>query len=145
MVQYEYRYSVFNTIHKCNNSYGSFPPNNLLPTVRSDYKKLGAPPIASNGLKPVWSDSREQIYLKIIWCEWSIRLMYSINVFISSFRYRIHVFSSSSTACSLALLNSVALMKSFDVSNTWWIASLSLGDMPNRTNYLRFLANYIID
>ena len=36
-------------------------------------KKLGAAPIASKGLKPVQSDSREQIYLKIIWCEWSIR------------------------------------------------------------------------
>ena len=40
---------------------GSFTPNNLLPTVRSDCKKLGAAPIASNG-----RDSREKIYLKII-------------------------------------------------------------------------------
>ena len=51
---------------------GSFPPNNLLPTVRSDCKKLGAAPIASNSLKPVRLDSREQIYLKITWCEWSL-------------------------------------------------------------------------
>ena len=48
---------------------GSFPPSNLLLTVRLDCKNLGATPIASNGLKPVRSDSREQIYLKIIWCE----------------------------------------------------------------------------
>ena len=51
------------------NSYASFTPNNLFPTVRSDCKKLGATPIASNGLKPIRSDSRGQIYLKIIWCE----------------------------------------------------------------------------
>ena len=51
---------------------GPFTPNDLLPTVRSDCKKLGASPIASNGLKPVSSDSQEQIYFKIIWCEWSI-------------------------------------------------------------------------
>ena len=50
-------------------SYGSFTPNNLLLTVRSDRKKLGAAPFASNGLKPVRLDSREQVYLKIIWCE----------------------------------------------------------------------------
>ena len=42
-----------------------------LPTVWSDCEKMGAAPIASNSLKPVRSDSREQIYLKIIWCEWS--------------------------------------------------------------------------
>ena len=47
--------------------------DNLLPTVRSDCKNLGAAPITCNGLEPVRSDSREQIYLKIIWCEWSIR------------------------------------------------------------------------
>ena len=47
----------------------SFTQNNLLPTVRSDCKKLGAAPISSNSLKPVRSDSREQIYFKIIWCE----------------------------------------------------------------------------
>ena len=35
-------------------------------------RTLGAAPIASNDLKPVRSDSPEQIYLKIIWCEWSI-------------------------------------------------------------------------
>ena len=47
-----------------------FTPNNLLSTVRSDCKKLGAAPIASRpGLKPAQSDSREQIYLKVIWCE----------------------------------------------------------------------------
>ena len=40
----------------------SCTPNNLLPTVRSDSKKLGVAPIASNSLKPVRSDSREQIY-----------------------------------------------------------------------------------
>ena len=48
----------------------------------------------------------------------------------SSFRYLIQVFSNSSTACSLALLNSLALIKSSDVSNVWCILSLSLGDMP---------------
>ena len=48
---------------------GSFTPKNLLPTVRSDCKKLGAAPIASDDLKPVTSDSREQIYLKVILCE----------------------------------------------------------------------------
>ena len=45
------------------NSNGSFTPNNLLPTVRSDCKILGVAPIASNGQKPIRSDSRELIYL----------------------------------------------------------------------------------
>ena len=42
--------------------YGSFTPNDLLQTVWSDCKQLGAAPIASNSLKPVWSDSRGQLY-----------------------------------------------------------------------------------
>ena len=36
-------------------------------------KKLGTAPIACNGLKPVRSDWREQIYLKIFGVNWSIR------------------------------------------------------------------------
>ena len=46
-------------------SNGSFTPNNLLTTVWWDCKKLGAAPIASDGLKPVRLDSRDQIYLKL--------------------------------------------------------------------------------
>ena len=53
---------------------GSFTQNNLLPTVRQDCKKLGAAPISSNGLKPVRWDSRQPVYFKIIWCEWSINV-----------------------------------------------------------------------
>ena len=51
---------------------GSLTPNNLLLTGRSDCKNLGAEPIASNGLKPVWLDILEQMYLKNIWREWSL-------------------------------------------------------------------------
>ena len=42
-----------------------------------DCKHFGTTPIAFNGLKPVWSNSREQIYFKIIWCESSIRKKHS--------------------------------------------------------------------
>ena len=48
---------------------GSFTPNNLLPTSPIGLQKNGCGTQCFHGLKPVRSDSREQIYFKIIWYE----------------------------------------------------------------------------
>ena len=57
--------------YTCSN--GSFPPKVVGSGCPIGLQKLGAAPIAFNCLEPVQSDCREQIYFKIIWCEWSIK------------------------------------------------------------------------
>ena len=95
--------------------YGSFTPNNLLPI---GLQKLGAAPIASNSLKSVWSDSREQIYFKIIWSEWSIRFALNPRTpFIIPRIYcvKLLIITRSSLRWNNSLFNGIYLFRNWDL------------------------------